>query len=126
MKNNIFFDNTNMKNKEKQKDLPKIPVEVKAIVGETYVRDFGGGKVEIFLVEDVYINEELKRAGLIWERNWKRQELSLTEKFVLTWKRIVSKDNGVTFSEIETTEKKYTFFIGSHYSLNSIYGKFFE
>ena len=127
--NIAFWDTLTLVSKklkeEKQKELTKIPVEVKALVGETYVRDFGGGKIEIFFVEDIYINETLKRAGLVWERNWKRQELSLTEKLVLTWKRIVSKDNGVSFSEIEATEKKYTFFIASLYSLNSIYGKLF-
>ena len=69
---------------EKRKaEIARMPTEVKALVGSCFYRLHTGGRAEIFLIEDVIVDETIKNIGA--KRPGKsRATLSFTQKLVLT------------------------------------------
>lgn len=68
---------------ERKKEIAKIPQEIKEMVGNTFIRSFEHGKAEIFIVEDIHIDETVQRVGIARPRQ-KREVMTLQQKLVLT------------------------------------------
>lgn len=126
--NIAFWDTLTLVSKklyaERRKEIRLIPQEAKELVWKCFIKTFEGWKSEIFLIEDVTIDETVQRVWI--KSNYREREvLGIKEKLVLHGKRILWRSQGAELSEVQVTEKKYIYFLNNNFTENGNYKKLF-